>query len=342
MRTLGPALALALAAIAASPAVLAQKPGPPLGKKAAEAAKKKADDEAAAKAAADKAAAEQAAADKKAADDAAAAEREKSDQEAAERAKKEKAAADQKAAEEAAALEHDPNEDPTKTYRFIGIRFRDVIVPKFILNLFASGGTTVNVPMVGVEYGSRRDHLEYDLALQYAPYSMGPTLFKGKNDASISYEKVESGLKLAYFTFDLLYEIPLEKQGDKTGRFALLVGGGVGIGAVFGNLYRNQVYPIGDPNNLDAKNWGYCTAPGKPRGDYCDSGNNHYPGSGSSDPRHSENSWANGGSKPMVFPWLSLPQVSFRAKPIKELQLRADVGFSITGFFFGAVASYGL
>ena len=48
----------------------------------------------------------------------------------------------------------------------------------------------------------------------------------------------------------LLYEIPLEKKGDKTGRIALLIGGGVGIGGVFGTLYRSQAYP----NNPGAAN----------------------------------------------------------------------------------------
>ena len=48
--------------------------------------------------------------------------------------------------------------------------------------------------------------------------------------------------------------------------------------------------------------------------------------------------WANGGSKPFIFPWISLPQLSLRVKPIKQLQTRADVGFSLTGFFFGLSA----
>ena len=55
-----------------------------------------------------------------------------------------------------------------------------------------------------------------------------------------------------------------------------------------------------------------------------------------------EPSWANGGAKPNVFPWLA-PQVSFRYKPIKQLQVRGDVGFALSsGFFFGLSAGYGL
>jgi hypothetical protein len=44
----------------------------------------------------------------------------------------------------------------------------------------------------------------------------------------------------------------------------------------------------------------------------------------------------------MIFPWLALPQFSFRYKPIKQLQTRVDLGFSTAGIFFGLAASYGL
>ena len=70
-------------------------------------------------------------------------------------------------------------------------------------------------------------------------------------------------------------------------------------------------------------------------GAYCGNDNNHYGG-------YDEPSWANGGSKPFIFPWISLPQVSFRYKPIKTSRRALDVGFSLTGFFFGAAVDYGL
>jgi hypothetical protein len=126
-----------------------------------------------------------------------------------------------------------------------------------------------------------------------------------------------------------------------------LIGGGVGIGVVAGSLYRNQVSPTGasiDPNNPGSAI--PCAAPGipgtvAPSGiPYCDASNKHYPNGGQA--LYSEPSWAGGGSKPIVFPWLSLPQLSFRYKPIRQVQLRADFGFSMTGFFFGMSAAYGL
>ena len=345
------ALALLAVFLVAAPALAA---GDKPTTKAAAAKKAAADKAAADQAAADQAAADKAAADKavadKAAADKAAADKVEEDKVAAD-----KAAADKIAAEKAAVDPLDPWEDPSKTYRFIGVRYRDAVVPKFLLNLFANGGRNVNVPMVGPEFTSRRDHLEYDLSVMYADYSMSPFLFKGKDQPDSAYELVASSLKLAYVTLDILYEIPLERKVDEkgevhTGRVALLIGGGVGVGAIFGNLYRSQAYPR-DPskiNGSDPGQWTACksaTQAGDVAG-FCGSpSNNHYwptvNGKGFPTSGYSEPSWAHGGSKPLVFPWLA-PQVSLRYKPIKQLQTRLDLGFSTSGFFFGLSASYGL
>ena len=221
-----------------------------------------------------------------------------------------------------------------KSYYFVNLRFRNIIVPKFMINIFADGGATVNAFTFGPELTRRKDGTEFDIALSYADYSMDPFLFKGSSDGDEAWEIVSSSMKVLYLTIDLLYDIPI----DTKGRFSFLIGGGVGLGGVLGDLRRNQIFP-NDPANLDRENpskWTKCAGPGDTRGGvYCDSSNEHY---GS----YTEPSWANGGSKPFIFPWISLPQLSFRYKPIKQLQTRADVGFSLTGFFFGLSAGYGL
>ena len=333
-----PVFALAATLLVAGP-VLAAPPRRPTAKQQAQkAAKEKAEKEAAERAEKEKA-------DKEAAEKA---DKERADKEAAEKADKEKAdkeKADKEAAEKAEKAKFDPFEDPSKTYRFIGIRFRDAVVPKFMLNLFASGGGTVNVPMVGPEFTSRRDGLEYDLSVMYADWSMNPLLFKGKSEPDTAFELVASGLKQLMFTIDILYEIPLEKDGNRTGRFSLLLGGGVGLGFLFGPLYRSQTYPLkpgASPD--DPKQWGACRGVGNPSPSYCENPNSHFAPSGNvtADGSYTEPSWAGGGSKPIIFPWIALPQVSFRYKPIKQLQTRADLGFSTAGFFFGLSASYGL
>jgi hypothetical protein len=229
----------------------------------------------------------------------------------------------------------DTAEDPTRSYKFINLRFRDVIVPKFLLNLFADGGRTVNVFTFGPEFTIRKDRLEYDITASYADYSMPEFMFKGKSDGDDAWEKVSSDMKVLYLTFDVLYGFPI----DNKGRFTFLVGGGVGLGGVIGKLKRAQAFPE-SPNNLDPEDpgkWTKCAGPTAGPVDpgtgntFCDSSNDHYND-------YDEPSWANGGSKPFIFPWLSLPQLSFRYKPIKYIQTRVDLGFSITGFFFGMSA----
>jgi len=332
-------LAFLAAVTVVAPAMAMPPPRKPTA--AEKAAKEKAEKEKAEKAAkeqadkdaADKAAKEQA--DKDAADKA---EKEKADKEAADKAEKEKA-------EKEKADEFDPTEDPTKTYRFIGLRFRDAVVPKALINAFgASGGRNVNVPMVGPEFISRQGHLEYSVALMYADFTMGPALLKGKSEPDISYEMVQSGIRQLMITVDIQYEIPLEKKDDKTGRFALLIGGGVGLGFVIGPLWRSQVYPLKPgASGDDPSQWGICKGLGNPDATYCENPNGHFSPSGDvkGAGSYAEPYWGSG-SKPVLFPWLALPQVSFRYKPIKQFQTKLDLGFSTAGFFFGLSASYGL
>lgn len=240
---------------------------------------------------------------------------------------------------------YDPSEDPDEAYTFIGMRFRNLIVPEFMIRIFADGGATVNAFTFGPEFVYRRDHLEFDLALSYADYSMDPFMFKGKDDDDRAFERVWSDMKILYFTVDVMYEWPIDD-----GRFGFALGGGVGLGVVFDHLYRHQVYPLGDPNNVnpdDPGSWGDCRGVGDPPvvwsdGQlFCDDDNSHYPDPATGEP-YNEPSWANGGSKPFVFPWISLPALSFRFKPVKTLQTRLDAGFSITGFYVGLAAHYGL
>ena len=237
---------------------------------------------------------------------------------------------------------YDPREDPSKTYRFIGARFRDVIVPQFMINLFADGGRTVNAPMGGIEFTSRTGHTEFVLGLQYADYAMSSFPFKGKTGVPEAYELVESNLKQVLFTTDILYSVPL----DDHGRFAFLVGGSAGLGVVFGSLYRYQAYQPGG-STIDQDAWKPCPGdqptPVGPSGiPYCQkSDNDHFLDSRNKGKGYEEPNWFNGGSTPVLFPWLAL-QVGLRYKPIKQLQLRLDAGFSTSGFLVGLSAAYGL
>lgn len=241
------------------------------------------------------------------------------------------AEADRPAAEEdASETEEDadtsPVEAPGETYLFVGARYRGIVFPKFMLNLFADGGRSAYVSGIGPELGIRKDNFETILSAWVGFYGLGETPFKGKNDDELAWEIIESNLKVLYLTSDFLWSEPVSSE------LAINYGVGVGLGFVFGNLFRTQAYPEGDgeiPDNLRK-----CTRQGVPDPVWCDDANEHYGG-------FTEPSWFGGGSKPVLFPWLAL-QTGLRYKPHKNFVARLDLGFGTSGFFFGLGADYGL
>jgi hypothetical protein len=219
-----------------------------------------------------------------------------------------------------------PVEQAGRTYRFVGLRYRGIIVPKFMMNLFGDGGSTVYVNGIGPEFNIRKDGFEYSFAAWWAGYGMGETPFKSSSDTQLAWEIVESKLNVIYLTADFLW------SQEFTPQFSLNYGLGAGFGFVFGDLFRTQAYPVGDEN--DPESYRPCVGQGNPDGTFCGVDNNHYAG-------YTEPSWANGGSKPIIFPWLSV-QTGIRFKPHRNFVARFDAGFGITGFFIGIGADYGL
>src|SRR5450432_840549 len=222
-----------------------------------------------------------------------------------------------------------PVELPGKTYRAVGLRYRAVIVPKFMMNLFGDGGRTVLANGFGPEFTIRKDAFEYDFAAWYTSYAMDPTPFKASSDGKQAWEIVESHIKVLYLTADFLWSHDLAPE------FAFNYGVGAGFGFVWGDLLRTQAYPGPGADTSTGAGFQPCAAPGNPAvGNYCGNDNNHYAG-------YKEPSWSGGGSKPIVFPWLVL-QTGFRYKPHKNFIARFDAGFGTSGFFLGLGADYGL
>jgi hypothetical protein len=219
----------------------------------------------------------------------------------------------------------DPNspvEKPDTTYYFIGARFREVIVPKFYMQIFGSGGTTVGVPAFGPELTIRKNGFEYVMSAMYASYAIDPTPFKAKTDPNDAWEIVETNIKTIYFMSDFLWS-------------AFTYGGGFGLGIVFGDIHRQQAYPPAGADPNDPYSYVPCTGPLVPNPMYCGKDNDHYGD-------YTEPSWANGGSKPLLFPWLAV-QTGFRFKPTKQFMARVDIGWNImNGPFFGLALNYGL
>jgi hypothetical protein len=332
-----PRLSACLAAAAillATPAVLAQgaakpaatKPGAkPDAKKAAD-DQKKADD---AKAQAD--------ADQKKADDLKAAE------DAANQKKADDLAKQQAAGTPSTEPPHEEwnvmnvDEDPMKQYVFIGARYRGNIIPKFMLNLFVDEGATIYSNTVAIELDLRKDGFSLIPALGLTEYGTGDILFKSKNSTDIpgNYSYVNSSMKAIYGTVDLLWSKKLNKN------FEFEYGAGFGIGVLFGDLVNNWVYqdPTGPLTGSNGQHYAKCQTGGMQVG--CN-GADHKGATTLKTGDYTEPSWLNGGSKPVIFPWISFPQLGLRYKPVKNFVARVGLGFALTGFWFGLNGEYGL
>ena len=227
-----------------------------------------------------------------------------------------------------------PVELPGKTYLFVGARYRAIILPKFMMNLFGDGGKTVLVHGFGPEFAIRKNAFEYNLSIWYAGYGMDPTVFKAKDDGEKAFEIVESKIKSIFITADFLW------SQDFSPEFALNYGLAGGFGIIFGDLIRTQARPNSESaNGNTGEGFVACSSSMDPNdrfhgGTFCDGSNGHYNG-------YTEPSWANGGSKPILFPWFVL-QTGLRYKPHRNFAARLDAGFGTSGFFLGLGADYGL
>lgn len=272
------------------------------------------------------------------------AEKEQAEKEQAEKAQAEKAEAEKEQAEKDAAAKEKGDkeaalvadaeagsssvEQPGKTYYGVGLRYRGIIVPTFMMNIFGSGGTTILANGVGPEFVIRKDNFEYEFSAMFTGYGMDPTPFKAKSDGADAWEIVESKIKVLYLTADFNWTHNFKPQ------FGVNYGFGAGIGFVWGDLYRTQAYPGQGANPDTGEGFLPCVAPGNPNPQFCGNDNTHYNG-------YTEPNWANGGSKPIIFPWLAV-QTGLRWKPHRNVIGRLDLGFSTSGPFFGIGADYGL
>ena len=226
--------------------------------------------------------------------------------------------------DEKAALPEEPEEKSSVRY-FIGGRYRAIIVPKFVLNIFGDGGENLFFPAAGgVEFSIHSPKMEYDIALWYAGYGFDNMLFKGSNEPEKAWEFIDSTLKTIYGTVDFLWLADMAPGLDFTYGFSL------GLGVVFGDLIRTQAYP--DPPR--SQNYRRCPgviSPPLPGSDFCKEGE-HYD--------YSEPNWFNNGSKPVVFPWIAV-QTGIRYQ-IGDIATRLDLGFGTSAFFLGLAVDYAL
>ncbi len=233
---------------------------------------------------------------------------------------------------------YDVEEVPGRSYFFVGLRYRGNIVPGFMLNMFVEEGKTIYTNMVGAEFELRKDGFSLIPALSYHELGTGDILFKQKNTPNIAgnYSVVNSGMKLVYASVDLLWSTKLSKNVE------FEYGAGFGLGGVFGDLENSWVRedPNGPLTASTGRRYSRCNAVGDP-GSGCNPAD-HQNSDVNKVNGYKEPSWFSGGSKPAIFPWISVPQIGLRIKPIKQFVGRIGLGFSLTGFWFGINGQYGL
>lgn len=225
-----------------------------------------------------------------------------------------------------------------ETYFFVGARYRGVYLPKFVLNAFIDEGRSIYQNSAGIELDIRKDGFSIIPALTFIEYGFGNTLFfqKGKDPNDGSYwSNINSGVKGIYFSTDLLWSANLNKYLD------FEYGAGFGLGVLFGYLETSWVYS--NPNGPYTASTGQRFSPCITESDSPNCTSAAHQNSLTSKVNHyHEPFWFGGGSVPNFFPSITFPQVGLRYKPARFLETRLGIGVTLTGFFFGLSADYGL
>jgi hypothetical protein len=108
---------------------------------------------------------------------------------------------------------------------------------------------------------------------------------------------------------------------------------------VWGELGRRQAYPVPGRSTNNPDNYRSCPYAGfepdpNVQTGYCGNDNKHYG-------NYSEPSWANGGQKPMFFPWFAVGP-GLRIKPHRHVMFRVDMGWALVGPYIGIAGNYGI
>jgi hypothetical protein len=218
-----------------------------------------------------------------------------------------------------------PREEKGRDYYFVGLRYRLLIVPTWLVNLFAEAEEfdgAVNSAF-GPEFTYRKDDFDIIGSIWWAGYSAPRGYFRGSGDPVTSMEAIDSSLSALIFSADFVWSYPFDDV------WAFTYGVEIGFAPVFGKLVRQEAYQ-------DTSGWHRCRGPSDPpSGEYCEAGP---PGGGGT---YGVDENASGGDVPSVVPWAALLRLGLRIKPHRNIMARIDVGFGV-GFFLGLSANYGI
>ncbi|MEC7526255.1 MAG: hypothetical protein VYE22_40615 [Myxococcota bacterium] len=230
----------------------------------------------------------------------------------------------------------DPFEAADTDYFFIGGFYRHVIIPGFIQELFVEGGIDGSNPGAGLTFNYRRNNFNI-VANAWWNNASGQGFFRASGDPPNETEFIDVQLGVVFFTAEFLWSFPI------TDWLAFELGFDLGFGFIYGDLRRTEAYETtrgsgeyrvcDDVNDPDAPA-GYCDGPRLPPSTCFRESGGHYD-------CNEPNWFTDGGDTPFLFPWVSLPHIAVRIKPIKQIQIRIDGGYGLYSFFFGGSLSYG-
>ena len=220
-------------------------------------------------------------------------------------------------------------------YFFLGAFGRGVVIPGFIQTLFVEGGIDGFNPGVGLTFNWRRNNFNVIADVWWNNANAGG-FFRANGDPVTDTERIDVNLQVIFINAQFLWSFPVVDW------FAIELGFDIGVGIIYGDLVRSEAYADTPADAADG-NFRTCTGPGDGTGGYCEpaapdpcynSSGGHY--------NCREPNWATeGGDTPIVFPWVTLPHVALRFKPIRQIQIRVDGGYGLYNFFFGGSVSYG-
>jgi hypothetical protein len=229
--------------------------------------------------------------------------------------------------------ETDPRELEDTEYFFLGAMYRHVFIPSFIQRVAPiQGGIEAQNPAAGLSFTYRRNNFSVSANAWWSG-AQGEGYFRENGDPRTDTEYVLADLGVVFLSAEFLWAFPVVDW------FAIELGFDLGLGVVYGGIERTEAYE----SSNGADDWRPCSGPGNPSGAYCEppapdpcyiNAGGHY--------QCREPNWTTeGGDVPVVVPWLSVPHIALRFKPIRQVQIRIDGGWGIYNFFVGGSVSYG-
>lgn len=208
---------------------------------------------------------------------------------------------------------------------WLGVRGKGIVIPKFLMNAFGEGGATIFAPGADLTLTHQMADADLVVTAGYLSYRTGEMPFKLSGRPDTEYEILQSDMQAITATLSLIWNV----QMDSVGRFHFRIGGGLGVGWMFaGDLVRTQGYPLlGAPD--DPASYVKCEGPNSPAGQfrYCnqlDKDADHYGG-------YTEPNWFQGGARPLIFPWLAIPELGFTWRMTPNATLDLDLALTISG-----------